>query len=107
MYGGGEGAYRTYCLEAFEAFIDRADYAHEILTTYDPNDIFYWEHRMGMWGSAMLNEMDAALLSLVGFNSRPLYASAFGLPPEERFTKALLLAITARFNPKLADLPVV
>ena len=107
IYGGGKDDYRRRCMEAFEGMRTRGDYDAPILETYDPNDIFYWEHRMGMWGSAMLNEMDAAVLSLVGFNSRALYAGAFGLEPEQRFTKSLLLDIAARFDPRLATLPLV
>lgn len=51
---------------------------------------------MGMWGAAMHNEMDAAVLSLTGYNSRRLYALALGLPREQRLSKDLLRNLTHR-----------
>jgi hypothetical protein len=73
---------------------------------HDPSDIFFWEHRLGTMGAGMLNEMDAALPSLVGFNSRPLFDVAFGLPPQDRFSKKLLLNVVERFNAELSSIPV-
>jgi hypothetical protein len=72
---------------------------------YDPADLFYWEHRMGMWGSTMLNELDAGVYSLVGLNSRKLYRLAFGLPDEQRLSKELLRTVVARQDEWLASLP--
>lgn len=107
LYGRGDGEYGRLCLKAFEGMMSRGDYADPMLATYDPNDIFYWEHRMGMWGSAMLNEMDAAVLSLVGFNSRPLFTAAFGLDAEERFTKELLSSVSEKLDPRLKNVKIL
>ena len=42
--------------------MERANYGEELIRCgFDLNDIFYWEHRMGMWGSAVHNEMDPAV----------------------------------------------
>ena len=68
---------------------------------YEPSDLFYWEHRMGMWGACMLNEMDPAMPSLVGFGPRRLYAAAFGLPDTERFGKELQARLLERDDPEL------
>lgn len=97
--------YKALCASIFDDFRKRANYAGLEEFGYDPNDIFYWEHRMGMWGSAKLNEMDPALYSLVGFNSRPLFAAAFGLAAEQRLSKDLLKGIVRRNDDLLASIP--
>lgn len=97
--------YKASCASTFDEFRLRANYAGLEAFGYDPNDIFYWEHRMGMWASAKLNEMDPALYSLVGFNSRPLFAASFGLAAEQRLSKDLLKGIVRRNDDLLASLP--
>jgi hypothetical protein len=61
---------------------------------------------MGMWGAAMLNEMDPACYSLVGINSRAVFETAFGLPAEERLTKELLRRVTWNYDVPLAEIAV-
>jgi hypothetical protein len=93
-------------LEMFEGYFERANYAGVADLGFDPNDIYYWEHRMGMWSSAVSNEFDVAMPSLPAFNSRPLFASALALPPGIRLTKRLLLAATDRLDPRFHGLPL-
>ena len=90
----------------FEAYHRRGNYEGIEAFGYDPNDLFYWEHRMGMWGAMCHNEMDVAIRSLVCFNDRHLYATALGLEPEIRLTKQLLLAYVGRLDPPLAAIPL-
>jgi hypothetical protein len=90
--------------KCFDEFYESAGYEALESSSYDPNDIFYWEQRMGAWGTAMLNEMDPAVYSLVGLNSRKLFQTAFGVPSKDRLTKELLHAVVARQCPELADI---
>ncbi len=92
--------------EAVEQFMLRANYEGLERFDYDLSDLYYWEHRMGMWGSSMQNEMDAAMLSMAGFNNRCLFESAFGLEPSERLTEGLLLDLTRRYDEGLAMFPI-
>jgi hypothetical protein len=93
---------------AFEQYIERAHYDAVVAGSgYELADIFYWEHRMGMWGSAMHNEMDAAMWSLTGYNSRPLYECAFGLQRGRSLQRSLLADATARYDPALAAFPIL
>lgn len=98
-------SYRTVVEQCFSEFQRAGEFDRIGDRGCDPHDVFYWEHRMGMWGSAMLNEMDPAVHSFVGFNSRRLYELAFGLPDAQRRTKDLLRTIVRKFDPRLADLP--
>jgi hypothetical protein len=98
--------YASLSRAAFEDFHQRADYEGIDRYGFDINDIFYWEHRMGMWAGAMVNELDAAVLSFPGINSRAVYEAAFGLPREERLTKNLLRRVVQRYDPQLAEIAV-
>lgn len=98
--------YRNIVTQAKEDFRKRGNYADIEKYGFDISDIFYWEQRMGMWGAAMHNEMDAALFSLTGFNSRRLFETAYGLSNEDRLSKDLLLKLTRRYDEGLAAIPV-
>jgi hypothetical protein len=112
MYGAGlqpdgrMGEYMRLALACFESFHDEGSYAAVEGLGYDPCDLFYWEHRMGMWGSAMLNEMDPAVHSIVGLNSRRLYRLAFGLPGPVRLTKELMRALADRNDGRMSGIPL-
>jgi len=104
---GGEYAKRVG-LAAFEGFMARANYDERLMRfDFDLNDVFYWEHRMGMWGAAMHNEMDPVMLSMTGFNSREVYEAAFGMDPRKRLTKKLLLEVIRRYDKRMAEIPYV
>ena len=62
---------------------------------------------MGAWGANMLNEMDPAMYSITGLNSRPLYEAAFGLPEKERLGAKLMLDITALYDKTFSEIGVV
>jgi len=95
--------YERLCLPFFERWAETTGIEAACRLGYDHNDIFYWEHRMGMWGASMLNELDPALHNLVGHNSRAIYATCFGLPREERLTKDLFMRLVARYDPRLTE----
>lgn len=92
--------------EMFAEFMRRAHYDALADKGFDPNDIYYWEHRLGMWSAGYNNEFDVACRSLIAFNSRPLFEAALALPPKVRLSKRLLLAATRRLEPRLASLPL-
>ncbi|WP_152529558.1 hypothetical protein [Aliihoeflea sp. 2WW] len=95
--------YMSIGLDAFSELCEMSDYSD--LKGYGLSDVFYWEHRMGIWGAAMHNEMDAAVKSITGMNSRRLYEVGLGLPEDERLSKDLLHRLTARSIPAMAKVP--
>lgn len=103
---GGATAWKLV-LKAFEDFRKRANYEDLEGLGYDPNDIFYLEHRMGTWCGISLNELDVATVSLVGFNSRSVLLAAWGLPRRRRLSKQLLLDVVARHHAALGNVPVI
>lgn len=68
--------------DAFAEFIEVARWGEESLRGYDPAGMFYWEHRMGIWGSIALSESDMAFRGVPGYNSRDLFKAFMGLPLE-------------------------
>jgi hypothetical protein len=86
--------------------MERANYDERLMGWgFDLNDVFYWEHRMGMWGAAMHNEMDPVMLSMTGFNSREVYEAGFGMDSGKRLTKTLLLEVIRRYDEPMAEIP--
>lgn len=98
--------FRGFAVRAFAEFIERTDFQADFFN-HDPLDIFYWEQRMGTWGSMMLNEMDPVVYSMAGINSRRLFEAAFGLKSEERLGKNLLLRLTGRYDAEFAGMGAV
>jgi hypothetical protein len=92
--------------EAVEQFMVRANYEGLDGFGYDIDDLYPWESRLGMWGGSLHNEMDAAMLSITGFNSRNLFESAFGLETSERLDERFLLELTRRYDEGLAGFAV-
>lgn len=67
----------------------------------DPNDVFYWEHRMGTWGSVSMAEADLAMPSIVGYNSRNLYQTFMRLTGADRSSREAFNIATDRLAPTL------
>ncbi|WP_407352677.1 hypothetical protein [Luteimonas sp. R10] len=96
-------SFHRFVIRSFELYIERTEFEvdfHDV----DALDVFYWEQRMGVWGATMLCEMDPVVRSMAGFNSRALFAAAFGLQRKERIGSELLLGLTRRYDPTLADI---
>lgn len=99
--------YIEFCNRAFEEYRERANYAGIERFGYENMDLFYWEHRMGTWASSMMDEMDPAMMSLVGFNSRKLFVSAFGVDENVRLKKSLLKQVIALYDTPLSEIRYV
>ncbi|WP_157370904.1 MULTISPECIES: hypothetical protein [Micrococcaceae] len=86
----------------FGDMMDRTSFTTERLAGYDPNDIFYWEHRMGTWGSVSLTEADLAMPAMVGYNSRNLFKAFMRLSGPDRLSRVAFDLATNALAPKLA-----
>ncbi len=96
-----------FVMRSFREFSEDGDFNAQALRGYDANDVFYWEHRMGMWATLTLETIDPAMHCLEGVNSRRLYEAALSLPLSHRMSKELLRRyIDARCS-EMAAIPVV
>lgn len=90
--------------EAFAKFIEIADWSGFSSRNYKLSELFYWEHRMGIWGASALSESDMSFRSIPGYNSRDLFTTFMGLPDEIDRRDIFERAVTALL-PELADVP--
>lgn len=105
----GDTAYREAIEICYQGYASRVSPADCEGLDFNPNDVFYWENTIGTWGAHMMNEMDAAMYSMTGLNSRRLFEMAFGLPDEVRFPeghpKELLRRVIEHYNAELGRVP--
>ena len=89
---------------AFDDFYITTNFGH--LYNYNPNDIFYWEHRMGTWLSQVLVESDPAFDTLILFNNRKVLKALLSVPTEARKNNTIFYNIINNFLPELKDYPI-
>ncbi|NJC22636.1 hypothetical protein BJ994_001712 [Arthrobacter pigmenti] len=94
----------TITRRLFEEMLEITNLNEETICGYDPNDIFYWEHRMGTWGSVAMSEADLATPSIVGYNSRNLYSAFMDTSASERDSRVAFDDVTRRLAPRLTPL---
>ncbi|MDO5617810.1 hypothetical protein [Kocuria sp.] len=70
-------------LAYFEDGVKRWQYDGD-LHGYHKRDLYYWEMRMGRWGSEVMNETDIAFQTLVGFNVRRILDISLSFPLGDR-----------------------
>lgn len=87
----------------FLNFMETACFDDASLHGRNANDIFYWEHRMGIWGSIALAEADLAVPMLAGYNSRNLFDLFLALPWENRKARTAFHQATRQLAPLLLD----
>lgn len=94
-----------YSRDAFQRFIEVAQWRAKSLFDYALSDLLYWEHRMGTWGAVALSESDMAFRSAPGYNSRLLFSSFMGMAPDVRRKSGIFEEATGRLAPHLAVIP--
>lgn len=87
--------------DSFQHFIAASHY--EDLQNIDPNDVFYWEHRMSGWGALAIAETDITACTYPGYNSRRLYQAFMVRPFVERTQRQAFKDAIAHFMPELLD----
>lgn len=95
-YGVNAGS--SYSRQAFATFRDVVQWPVDLLG-YGPEDLLYWEHRMGVWGSSAFSESDMAFRGMPAFNSRRLFQNFMALPPDARGATSTFDAATTRLFP--------
>lgn len=73
---------------------------------YSLLDLFYWEHRMGVWHSQVVSESDPAFETLVLCNARAVIKLLLSLPLKERKDATLFYASISQYLPDVKDIPV-
>ncbi|THV41089.1 hypothetical protein [Glycomyces buryatensis] len=91
--------------DAFAEYIGATDF-DRAQQLYDGADLFYWEHRAGMWLNAHLTESDIAFDTHILVNSRHVYRLLLSAPQADRQAGTVFLELIRRSWPEVLDLPV-
>lgn len=89
--------------DAFGRFIEVAGWSEGSLFDHDLSGLFYWEHRMGIWGASALSESDMAFRSIPGYNSRELFDAFMGLPLDVD-RRSIFESSVAALRPELGEI---
>lgn len=90
--------------QAFIEFIETNSFND--LKNYDVFDMFYWEHRMGIWMSQVLIEGDPAFETINLYNCRNILKKMLSVPLKDRFNNLVFLEIIQKRLPELEDLAI-
>lgn len=91
-----------YTRQAFAHFLDVTDWQEDKFFGCSLSDIFYWEHRMGIWGSSSFTEADMALRGMPAYNSRNLFTTFWGLDSSVRRDGRHFKQAAAMLSPSLS-----
>jgi len=78
------------------------------MNSYDLDllDLFYWEHRMGMWHSNALNESDIAFGTINLFSSHKIIELLLSYPVEMRKSNESFLSLVGFSSPGMENIPI-
>ena len=97
----------AFVAASFDEFFQGGNFSPENWRGYHPADLFYWEHRMGMWAALTMETVDPAMHCLVGINSRRLYEAGLNLPNRMRLSKEVIRRYISARVPEMGEIPVV
>lgn len=89
---------------AFDDFYITTDF--KSIYNYNPNDLFYWEHRMGIWLSQVLIESDPAFDTLILFNNRAVLKKLLSISIDDRRKNTFFLRVINDFLPEMNNIPI-
>lgn len=95
-----------FVIDKFSEFIKITSFYEENFYNYNYADLFYWEHRMGMWHSWLVLESDSAFETFVPFNNRKILQTMLAVPEKNRENDDLMIGIIKKVNPNLLKYPV-
>lgn len=86
-----------YTIEAFEEFIDYGEFRVDRFGPWDPRDMQYWEHRLPLWSTLRIQELELSHRVELPFNSRPVLEAMASAPLSARKGKYFLQAYEQGF----------
>jgi asparagine synthase (glutamine-hydrolysing) len=75
---------------ALEKFVDYADFRADRFDSVDWHDLYYWEARIGRWGTLRMQEVDLSHQLMLPFNARGIVEALQAPPLESRVKKQAL-----------------
>lgn len=106
MYTSSNIKKNPVVINHFQEFIEKSNFKEEFLFNYDYEDLFYWEHRMPIWHSWIVNEGDTAFETFVPFNNRKLLQMMLSTDRDLRDKDILFAKILEKLDPSLIKIPI-
>lgn len=94
------------CIAAFDEFCKVTQFNDEAMLSYDPLDIFYWEHRVGTWHAWLCSEADVAHDTFPVYSSRALLETMLAAPFDDRLNAVLFYKAIALMWPEVSRWPI-
>ncbi|QCC60455.1 asparagine synthase-related protein [Natrinema thermotolerans] len=91
---------------AFQEFIEKTAFDPSGNAGFDPYDLYYWEHRIGIWQGLSLLEWDIAQDTHILFNCRRLLELTLSVPYEDRRHNRLFHNLIEKLWPETMTLPI-
>ncbi|WP_156937681.1 hypothetical protein [Haloglycomyces albus] len=92
-------------VKSFEEYIDTTDF-NVGQRFCNPFDLFYWEHRCGVWLNAHLTESDVAYDTFTLVNSRFIFEKLLSVPEEDRLSGQAFISLITEQWPEMLDIPI-
>lgn len=90
LYGRGEFARSPAITAAIERFVEYGSFDPTRFGPIDYHDLFYWESRIGRWGTLRMQEVDLAHQIALPYNSRGIVEALQGPSLADRVDKQAL-----------------
>ncbi|MGP9489742.1 hypothetical protein ACT3R5_14380 [Glutamicibacter sp. AOP5-A2-7] len=91
-------------IKAFNEFIEITDFPLD--ADVSAKDLFLWEHRIGVWQSAIYAESDLSHASHVLVNQNHMLKTLLSVPLADRKMGTVQKTIIKRISPELTQIPV-
>lgn len=101
----GEDEWTPRAIAAFQEFYDDTDFG-ATLDLVDPFDLYYWEHRMGLWFGTSMLERDFYAEAFIPFNARVIFEALLGIEEPYREQATAFYRIIEMVEPALLDIPI-
>ena len=89
----------------FAEYIEDTDFVRAS-TRIDPYDLFYWEHRMGAWHGAAMNERDFYAEAFIPMNARSIFEAMLGIDETNRESGSVFYRMIEMIDRTLLEFPV-
>ena len=95
----------SFCINAFQDFIDTTNFKKRLIFNYDVCDLFYWEHRIGCWQSLQILDFDMSQDTLILYNNRYILNKMLSVTLRERRNNMLYDEIIKSLWPEALTIP--
>ena len=106
MYTKSDFKNEELVIDSFKKFITVSNFSENLFFNYHYEDLFYWEHRMPMWHSWIVNEGETAFETFVPFNNRRLLKLMLSTDRKIRDSDELFIKILKKLDSELLKLPI-